>query len=113
MCDSVDRPSGDQWAATKSSHDFIRALIMKKTVFALVAVASLGLAACGGTETNTAANTAGETTNAAVEDVANASNASEAATVNALDADANATLGNVAVDSNASVAASNSSTNAQ
>ena len=86
---------------------------MKKTVFALVAVASLGLAACGGTETNTVANTAGETTNEAVADVNNALTVEEAATTNALDADANATLGNVAANSSANDTAANSATNAQ
>lgn len=113
MWDPVDRPSGDQWAATKSSHGFKRALTMKKTVFALVAVASLGLAACGGTETNTAANTAGETTNEAIADVNNALTVEEAATTNALDADANATLGNVAGNTAANDTAANSATNAQ
>jgi len=86
---------------------------MKKTVFALVAVASLGLAACGGTETNTAGNAAGETTNAAIEDVTNATNVSEAATTNALDENANATLGNVAANTSANDTAANSVTNAQ
>lgn len=86
---------------------------MKKTVFALVAVASLGLAACGGTETNTAGNIAGETTNEAIADVNNALTVEEAATTNALDADANATLGNVAVNSSVNETAANSATNAQ
>ena len=86
---------------------------MKKTVFALVAVASLGLAACGGTETNTAANAAGETTNEAIADVNNALTVEEAATTNALDADANATLGNVAGNTAANDTAANSATNAQ
>jgi hypothetical protein len=86
---------------------------MKKTVFALVAVASLGLAACGGTETNTAGNVAGETTNEAIADVNNALTVEEAATTNALDADANATLGNVAANTSANDTAANSATNAQ
>lgn len=86
---------------------------MKKTVFALVAVASLGLAACNGAETNTAANAAGETTNEAIADVNNALTVEEAATTNALDADANATLGNVAVNSSVNETAANSATNAQ
>ena len=85
---------------------------MKKTAFALVAVATLGLAACNGAETNTAANTAGETTNAAIEDVANATNVSETATVNALDADANATLGNVSENTVSNETAANSATTA-
>lgn len=85
---------------------------MKKTAFALVAVATLGLAACNGADTNTAANAAGETTNEAIADVNNALTVEEAATTNALDADANATLGNVAVNSSVSETAANSATNA-
>jgi len=88
-------------------------VIMKKTAFALVAVATLGLAACNGAETNTAANTAGETTNEAVADVNNALTVEEAATTNALDADANATLGNVAGNTAANDTAANTATNAQ
>ena len=86
---------------------------MKKTVFALVAVASLGLAACGGTETNTAGNVAGETTNEAIADVNNALTVEEAATTNALDENANV-LANEAANSSANdTAANTATTNAQ
>ena len=80
---------------------------MKKTAFALVVVATLGLAACNGADTNTAANAAGDTTNEAIADVNNALTVEEAATTDALNADANATLGNVAVNSSLNETAAN------
>lgn len=86
---------------------------MKKTVFALVAVASLGLAACGGTETNTAGNIAGETTNEAIADVNNALTVEEAATTNALDENANVLANEAGANSSANDSAANSATNAQ
>ena len=87
---------------------------MKKTAFALVAVATLGLAACNGAETNTAANTAantaGETTNEAVADVNNAQTVEEAATANALNENANVLANEAGANSsvaNEAAAASN------
>ena len=85
---------------------------MKKTVFALVAVASLGLAACGGNETNTAANTAGETTNEAIADVNNALTVEEAATTNALDENANVLANEAGANTSANATAVIASTNA-
>ena len=45
MCASSTGSQGTKRAAMKSSHD-LKGLRMKKTAFALVAVATLGLAAC-------------------------------------------------------------------
>jgi hypothetical protein len=69
---------------------------MKKTVFALVAVSALGLAACGGgnKSTNTS-NSSGTVGNEAIADV----NSAETATNSALDANANAMANSVATNS--------------
>jgi len=63
---------------------------MKKIAFALIAVSTLGLAACGGGETaGNTSNAASATTNEALGDL-NSANTAESETLNALNAEGNA-----------------------
>lgn len=90
---------------------------MKKTAFALTAVAAFSLASCDDRGAgNSSANTAGATTNEAVSDV-NQATIEEAASLNALNENANDILADEA-GANSSVAnqagaASNASTGKQ
>lgn len=61
---------------------------MKKIAFALIAVSTLGLAACGGNEAANSSNTSSATTNEALGDLSSA-NSAESETLNALDAQGN------------------------
>lgn len=82
---SVDRSAGDKQTAALYLASYPRTKHMKTTAFALIAVSTLGLAACGdNSPTANVSNTSGATTNEAVADVNAAS-----ATDSALDANAN------------------------
>ncbi len=71
---------------------------MKKTAFALIAVSTLGLVACGGgNKASNTSNSAGAATNEAVADVNAATTSEVAATTSALDANRNEMANEAAV----------------